>query len=181
MSKLPTRITYVVGIEDGIERSLCIEASSATRLGAFKRRVSDHRQIEQPFGRDHRGRPIDSQRLRVIRRQLYRHLTTPRADSQKQEKNATEILQTVAEEHSIKLSEIFDTRTRKPEIKMARRTAAIRLKRELELDEKEIAKILGFKSPAYVAVWLRQDDKQSRASRRGIHCPRLTETSQPSF
>ncbi|WP_298962374.1 hypothetical protein [uncultured Methylobacterium sp.] len=170
MSKLPTHVTFVVGLQAGVERSLCVEASSVSRLDTFKRRSSDLRTVMQPLGLDHRGRRMGEDRLRVLKRQLYRHLRQASVDQTRRDDLVFELLQVVCMEYGLQLYELLDHRTRKSSIKMARRRAAVQMHERLALSEKEIADFLKIKSAHIVGNWLISSKKSERASMGDESC-----------
>ncbi|TXM69640.1 hypothetical protein [Methylobacterium sp. WL120] len=73
MSKLPATVTYIYGLDHGVERSMCIEASAVVRLASFVRRCGSVQTVRRPLGLDHRNRYLSADALTVLNRQLYRH------------------------------------------------------------------------------------------------------------
>lgn len=178
MSKLPKHVTFIVGLQGGVERSLCVEASSPSRLASFKRRSSELRTVRQPLGLDHDGKAMGASRLRVLRRQLYRHLDKKSLEQTRIQEEVFELLQVVCGLHKIAMCELLNPRTRKSSIKMARRHAARELRRQLHLSEKEIAKALKLKNTRYVVTWLKAEQQQRpRASRGSNTCQLLPGTT----
>jgi hypothetical protein len=73
VSKLPKTITYIIGIEQGQTRAMCVEASSPLRLNAFVRRTGGIQLVRQEYGLNHDGRALPPDRQMRLARQIYRH------------------------------------------------------------------------------------------------------------
>jgi hypothetical protein len=73
VSKLPATITYIIGMDEGRVRAMCVEASSPLRLNAFVRRTGGIQLVRQEYGLNHDGRALPPDRQMRLARQIYRH------------------------------------------------------------------------------------------------------------
>jgi hypothetical protein len=77
VSKLPSTITYLIGIDHGRVRAMCVEASAPTRLNAFVRRTGGIQLVRQEYGLDHDGVALSPDRQMRLARQIYRNARPP--------------------------------------------------------------------------------------------------------
>lgn len=76
MSKLPKTITYIIGMDQGRVRAMCVEASSPLRLNAFVRRTGGIQLVRREYGLNHDGKALPPDRQDRLARQIYRHQQT---------------------------------------------------------------------------------------------------------